>query len=126
MQGGLVADTCRCHLPLGPPLERHWLPWRDPEPELTVLAVALHGQDPAFLRRVRVPGGWHGQGLGAAHPDVTPPRLWADIGRCWDGVEHPVVDVTAFIAPKAEEPRIVVPIAKVRLPVQQRNGHGRL
>ncbi len=89
-----MADTCRCHLPLDPPFDRHWLPWRDPEPELAVLTVALYGHDPAFLRRVRVPGGWLSQGSGACHPGCIPPNQWQDIGWCWAGVQHPVVDAT--------------------------------
>jgi hypothetical protein len=121
-----VADLCRCHLPLDPPPDNHWLPWRDPEPESSVLAVALHGQHPTFLRRMRVPDGWHTEGSGANHPDSTPPRPWVEIGQCWAGEQHAVVDVTAFIAPKLEQSRIVVPIADVPLPSLQRNGHGRL
>ncbi len=58
-----MADTCRCHLPVDPPLDLpHWWPCRDPEPAKHVVAVAMYGQQPAFLRRVRVPGGWHTQG----------------------------------------------------------------
>jgi len=95
-----MADTCRCHLPLDPPFDRHWLPWRDPEPDSLVLAVALYGHDPAFLRRVRVTGGWHGQGSGSNHPQCTPPKPWADTGRCWAGEQHPVVDVSDFVAAK--------------------------
>ncbi len=121
-----MADTCRCHLPLDPPIGVHWLPWRDPEPGLHVLAVALYDEEPSFLRRVRVPGGWHTEGCGAAHPEATPPKPWQEVGRCWDGVEHPVVDVTAFLVPKPEYPSIVVPAGKVRLPLQHRNGHERL
>ncbi len=61
-------------------------------------AVASYGQDPGFLRRVRVAGGWHTVGLEAAHPDCTPPAPWAESGRCWAQVDHPVVDVTVFLA----------------------------
>jgi hypothetical protein len=89
-----VADVCRCHCPFDPPVGPHWWPARDPEPGEHVRAVAIYGADPGFLRRVRVPGGWHSQGSGANHPDCTPPGPWARTGLCWDGVDHPVVDVT--------------------------------
>ncbi|MGH3568363.1 MAG: hypothetical protein ACRDRH_20505 [Pseudonocardia sp.] len=62
-------------------------------------AVALYGQDPRILRRRRVPGGWHGEGLAASYPDRTPPVPWPEAGRCWAEVDHPVVDVTGVIAP---------------------------
>jgi len=73
------------------------LPWHDPEPGLQVLAVAFHGQSPAFLHWARVSRGWHTQGLGAAHPDATPPRPWTEVGRCWAGEQHAVVDVTESV-----------------------------
>lgn len=61
-------------------------------------AVARYGQDPKLLRRVRVAGGWHGEGVAAAYPERTPPVPWPRAGRCWAGVDHPVVDVTVVIA----------------------------
>jgi len=97
-----MADTCRCHLPLDPPFGPHWLPVRDLEPGPQVLAVALHGQSPTFLRRVRVFGGWHSEGLAAAHPEVTPPTPWVEVGRCWADEQHAVVDVTEPIEPGAD------------------------
>ncbi|MDQ3663661.1 MAG: hypothetical protein M3353_03245, partial [Actinomycetota bacterium] len=90
--------VCRCHLPLGEPAERHWWPTRDPEPDTTVRAVTLAGRQPWFLRAERHPDGWHTAGCGAAHPDSTPARGWGDVGRCWAGVHHPVVDVSAWLA----------------------------
>jgi len=89
-----MADTCRCHLPFDPPDGPHWWPRRDPEPGLGVVAVAICGADPTFLRQVRGPGGWHTLGHGANHPDHTAPAPWPDAGRGWDGIDHPVVDVT--------------------------------
>lgn len=79
------------------PVAECWWPRRDPEPGLAVRAVALHGQDPEFLRRVRVPGGWHTEGAGAAYPECTPPAPWVQAGRCWAEAGHPVVDVTVFL-----------------------------
>lgn len=61
-------------------------------------AVALYGQDPGFLRRVRVAGGWRGAGAAAAYPEYTPPIPWPTVGRCWAEVDHPVADVTVFLA----------------------------
>ncbi len=92
-----MADECRCQLPLDPPIDRHWLPWRDPEPNSPVRAVALYGQDPGLLRRVRVAGGWHTEGVGAAYSECTPPGPWQRTGQCWAQVPHPVVDVTVFL-----------------------------
>ena len=81
------------------------------------MAVALHGQDPRFLRRIRVQGGWRSRGLGAAHPDATPPAHWAEIGQRWAGEQHVVIDVTAFVAPGTNyQPRVVV-MTDVRLPL---------
>ncbi|MGI8798854.1 MAG: hypothetical protein ACR2GE_06100 [Pseudonocardia sp.] len=57
-------------------------------------AVALVGEDPSFLRTERDGAGWRTAGLGAAYPDCTPPRRWGELGRCWDGIEHAVVDAT--------------------------------
>ena len=93
-----MGELCRCHLPLEPPGGIHWWPRRDAEPETGVRAVALYGQDPGFLRRERVAGGWHTEGAGAAYPESTPPGPWARAGRCWAQVDHPVVDVSVFLA----------------------------
>jgi hypothetical protein len=87
---------CRCHREFASP-EWHWLPLRDPEPGTEVRAVVLYGDDPAFLRVVRVPGGWHGQGAAAPHPELTAPEPWAGVGRCWAGAQHPVVDATGWL-----------------------------
>ncbi|MGI9001268.1 MAG: hypothetical protein ACR2GH_06335 [Pseudonocardia sp.] len=73
----------------------HWWASRDPEPGPEVLAVALLGRDPGFLRSVRVLGGWHTRGAAATYADLALPEPWAQVGCCWDGVEHPVLDVTA-------------------------------
>lgn len=98
-EGSAVADRCRCHLPLNPPAGlTHWWPRRDAEPGPAVRAVAQCGQDPGLLRRVRVVGGWRGAGAAAAYPEHTPPMPWPRVGRCWAGIDHPVADVTVFIA----------------------------
>ena len=93
-----MADICRCHLPLDPPLDlpagRYWWPRRDAEPGPAVQVVALYGVDPDFLRRVREPGGWRRRGHGANYPDSTPPGQWSEVGLCWAQVDHAVVDVT--------------------------------
>jgi len=90
--------TCRCGLPLQPPNGECWRPGLDAEPASGVLAVALYGEDPGFLRRERVPGGWHTEGAAAAHPECTPPAPWQRTGICWAQVQHPVVDVTAYVS----------------------------
>ncbi len=110
----------RCHLPLTAPAGRRWLPWCDPEPGVAVLAVALYGEDPALLRRVRVPGGWHTQGSGANYPDCMPPRAWSAINRCWDGIQHPVVDATALVT--TGRPRVTVIATHTATPLTQRQG----
>jgi hypothetical protein len=93
-----MIPACRCGLLLtAPPNDHHWLPSRDPEPGPHVQAVALCGQDPAILRSERTPGGWRSQGAAAIYPDDTPPKPWERVGRCWDGREHPVRDVTGLL-----------------------------
>jgi len=99
LSGGRVANLrCRCSLPIGEPKEQHWWPAHNPEPDTGVRAVALAGQDPGFLRAERCEDGWHTYGLGAAHPDASPPRGWGGLGQCWDGVEHAVVDASDWLA----------------------------
>lgn len=93
--GSVTGAVCRCHLPLDAPDEPHWWPVRDAEPGPGVQVVVLQGQDPFFLRRVRRPGGWHTEGHGAAYPEFTPPKPWADTGLCWAGNNHPVIDATS-------------------------------
>ncbi len=93
----MADQECRCGLSLDPQVALSWWPRTDPEPGPEVRAVALYGQDPGFLRRVRVVGGWRTEGAGAAHPECTPPSPWAEVGRCWPQVAHPVVDVTVFL-----------------------------
>jgi len=85
---------CRCHRSLSRPDRPHWWPLRDLEPGPEVRVVVLYGDHPDFLRMVRVPTGWHGQGAAAPHPDRTPPEPWATVGRCWAGSQHPVIDAT--------------------------------
>ncbi len=109
-----TSPSCRCHRPLRPPSGQHWYPQLDPEPGPRVQAVALHGDDPQYLRRVRVPGGWHGRGHAANHPDATPPVAWAQTGQCWAGHEHPVIDVTAALSDSGHLIVISEPIAPVR------------
>lgn len=91
-----MADVCRCHLPVDPPdgIGSHWWPSRHPEPDPTVQTVALVGQDPAFLRVERRRGKWYTAGHGQTHPDCPQPKGWGDVGWCWAGAEHAVIDVT--------------------------------
>ncbi len=93
-----MAETCRCHLALDAPDGPHWWPSREPEPDTGVAAVAVAGQDPGFLRAERRPDGWHTEGHAAAYPEVTPSHGWDDVGRCWAGAHHPVVDVSDWLA----------------------------
>jgi hypothetical protein len=89
---------CRCGLPVDPPgSAAHWWPSRDPEPGPEVQAVALCHRDPAILRHERTLGGWRSDGAAAIYPEHTPAKPWRWVGRCWDGREHPVRDVTALL-----------------------------
>jgi hypothetical protein len=90
-----MSRGCRCGLPLEPPDGPHWFPSRDPDPGSIVAAVALCGRDPTILRSERVPGGWRSQGAAATYPEHSPPMLWQAVGRCWNGREHPVCEVTS-------------------------------
>jgi hypothetical protein len=92
-----MSRHCRCGMPLDPPDGPHWVPSRDPEPGPDVAAVALSGSDPRLLRSERVRGGWRSRGA-AAYPGQSPPRPWWSLGRCWNGSEHPVCDVTSWPA----------------------------
>ena len=38
--------------------------------------------------------GWRTAGHAAAHPGYAPARMWGELGVCWAGTEHAVVDVT--------------------------------
>jgi len=87
-----MADRCRCGLPLDPPNGRHWWPARDTEPDATVRSVVMVGQQPDHLRAERVDDGWHTRGLLANHAEHTPPRPWSELGRCWAGTKHAVVE----------------------------------
>ncbi len=93
---GQRGASCRCHRPLSAPEGRHWWPRRDAEPDSSVTTVAVHGEDPWFLHRVRVDGGWHTRGAGSCYAESSPPKPWNQIGTCWAGAEHPVVDVTGW------------------------------
>jgi len=95
--------VCHCHRSFGAP-DRYWRPMHDPEPGAEVRAVAFVEDDPSVLRMVRVPGGWHGQGVAAPHPELTGPEPWALAGQCWAGQEHPVVNVTDWSAGAGEHP----------------------
>lgn len=98
--------VCRCHRPLAAPDHQHWWPHQDPEPPDRVSVVAVYGEDPGFLRRVRVRGGWRTMGAGACYADSSPPRPWSELGSCWAGGTHPVVDVTGweYVSESAEQP----------------------
>jgi len=90
-------NQCRCHRAFDAPGGlRCWSPMRDPEPDAEVRIVAFVGEDPAVLRMVRVPGGWHGQGVAAPHPELTAHEPWPTVGRCWAGADHPVIDATEW------------------------------
>jgi hypothetical protein len=65
---------------------------------MTVRTVALHGQQPAFLRAERDGDSWRTAGHAAAHPEGSSPRPWGELGRCWAETEHAVVDVTTDLA----------------------------
>lgn len=99
------SGLCRCHLSLNAPSDGRifWKPWQDPEPDTAVRAVALAGQDPRFLRSERRADGWHTEGHAAAHPEVSPSREWGDLGRCWAGSHHPIVDATDHLAQRADD-----------------------
>jgi len=58
--------------------------------------IVLNGDDPQSMRIMRVPGGWHAQGTAASHPELTAPEPWTEVGLCWAGREHPVVDATNY------------------------------
>jgi len=88
--------NCQCHRAFSVPEVPHWRPMRDREPGAEVRIVAFAEDDPAVMRMVRVAGGWHGRGVAAPHPDRTGPEPWAQVGLCWAGREHPVVDVTVW------------------------------
>jgi len=90
------AATCRCHRPLSAPEGRHWWPRRDAEPDSSIEMVAVHGEDPWFLHRVRMADGWRTHGAGSCYAESSPARPWAQIGTCWAGADHPVVDVTGW------------------------------
>lgn len=90
----VVDGRCRCHRSLEPPSGQHWLPHSDPEPGPDIRVVVLCGDEPGFLRMVRVPGGWHRQGAATSYSDYTSPVPWSDAGRCWAGAEHPVLDAS--------------------------------
>jgi len=90
--------TCPLRSPARPPGRHpHWLPSRNPEPGPDVQAVALCGCDPVILRCERTSGGWRSDGAAALYPDHTPPKPWELVGRCWDGREHPICDVTTLL-----------------------------
>jgi hypothetical protein len=91
-----MVERCRCHRPFTTN-EHCWWPLRDPEPGPQVQVVVLVGDDPGFLRMERVPGGWHGRGAGAPHPELTGPEPWSAVGRCWDRRQHPVLDATGWL-----------------------------
>ncbi len=90
----VVDDRCRCNRAVDPPSGQHWQPHRDPEPGPNVRVVVLCGDEPGFLRMVRVPGGWHRQGAATSYSDRTPPVPWSDTGQCWAGVQHSVLDAS--------------------------------
>jgi hypothetical protein len=89
-----AAPECSCGLPIEPPTwVAHWHSDKDPEPT-GVDAVARYGQSPQLRRAVRVPGGWAEVGsLVNFYIDRTPPLSWREVGTCWAGVRHPLVEV---------------------------------
>lgn len=114
--------TCRCHRSFtAPDGTEHWLPTKDPEPGPEIQVLAFCGDDPAVLRMVRVPGGWHGEGIAAPHPELSGPEPWAVVGQCWSGQEHPVVAVSTYRPRRrtdadAVTPKKVRPNTTVKMP----------
>jgi len=87
-----------------------------------VLAVALYGDDPRFLRLVRVRSLWYRRGTGAAHPDHSAPVPWSDAGRCWAGQDHAVVDATEQVASAEHRPRLLVTVEATIPPISRGTG----
>ena len=92
----MTSRFCRCALPLARPGgdQVSWIPSVDREPK-GVKAVTITGQDPAFLRMEREPGGWRYAGAAASHAHLDQPSKWSAVGLCWANSEHPVVDVVS-------------------------------
>jgi hypothetical protein len=88
-------SECRCGLALEPPADvKHWYPRREASPSW-VTVVVRYGEAPELRRAERVENGWteHGPKVNF-YSDRTPPMPWAEVGTCWVGTHHPVVDVT--------------------------------
>jgi nitrogen fixation protein len=83
---------CPCYLSLVPPAGIvSYQPRRDLEPP-GVQAVIRVGDEPKFRQAIRVEGGWRedGASVRCGRPAVIP---WRDVGNCWAGKSHPVVEV---------------------------------
>jgi hypothetical protein len=62
---------------------------REPCPRVDpVHSVVIYGLDPMRMRSVQVPGGW------LRHGSSVRTRLigWSQVGLCWCGLSHPVID----------------------------------
>jgi hypothetical protein len=62
-----------------------------------VRVVVRYGEAPELRRAERVKNGWteHGAKVNF-YRDRTPPMPWAEVGTCWAGTHHPVVDGTGL------------------------------
>lgn len=79
---------CRLELHPQPPSDRRWWwPNRDPEPPEHVRAVVRYGQLSALYTATRQSDGrWQARNEGMTRP-------WREIGLCWVGTPHMVVEV---------------------------------
>lgn len=83
---------CRCHLELDPKPStdrRSWWPDRHNEPGPDVKAVVRYGASPQLFRAIRGRDGWREQGELYAKP-------WSEVGLCWAGNCHLVVETTVI------------------------------
>jgi hypothetical protein len=90
-------SECRCGLSLEPPADvKHWHPTREAPPSW-VRVVVRYGEAPELRSAERVKNGWteHGAKVNF-YRDRTPPMRWAEVGTCWVGTHHPVVEVTGL------------------------------
>jgi hypothetical protein len=76
----------------------HWHPERQPEPP-QVSVVARWGEDPRLRRAARITyGKWAELGhMVNFYADRTPPLAWNEVGECWAGTRHPVVEVESAL-----------------------------
>ncbi len=83
---------CECFLVLHVPTGiKAWRPTREDDPSPAVKVVVRYGDRPEYRRVVRVASGWRedGSSVRCGRPAVIP---WRDVGNCWAGKSHPVVE----------------------------------